>query len=198
MVIRDYVKPSSAGRGALDAWSPSLASLDVHLGSGPMNRAFFFLSKGSSRVAGDAAYASLLPGGMDGIGLDKAAQIWYRALTVYLTPSSRNQDARNAVLDAAIDLYGPGGPEARAVAAAFAAIGVGSAAAPAPPDATTLDLTATLAGPQLTLTATSPGNLQLHRLRHAPGLRQPGLPGRRLRAGAPGGPGRPQWRRRGG
>ena len=40
------------------------------------------------------------------MGRKKAEQIWYRALSVYMTSDSDYHDARQATLDAAADLYG--------------------------------------------------------------------------------------------
>jgi Zn-dependent metalloprotease len=42
------------------------------------------------------------------IGRGKLGQIYYRALTVYLTPNSDFSDARQAIVQSAIDLYGKG------------------------------------------------------------------------------------------
>jgi len=59
------------------------------------------------------------------IGREKTEQIYYRALTTYLTRSSQFIDCRNAVERAAKDLYGEG-TEASAVRTAFDAVGIGS------------------------------------------------------------------------
>jgi hypothetical protein len=88
---------------------------------------FFFLSQGASATAGDY-YSSYTPSGFAGIGVDKAAKIWYRALTVYLTSSSNYAAARTACLNAATDLYGASSAEYAAVQNAYGAINVGSPA----------------------------------------------------------------------
>jgi len=109
-----------------DAWYDGIGNLDIHNGNGPMNRAFYFLSQGSSPDPAsltDSPY--LTQGAMQGIGNDEAARIWYRALTVYLTMTSGYADAREAALRAAIDLYGAGSAEDVAVRRAFGAINVG-------------------------------------------------------------------------
>jgi Zn-dependent metalloprotease len=62
---------------------------------------------------------------MRGVGNDKALRIWWRTLSVYLTPRSRYRDARNGALRAAQDLYGKASPEWRAVSEAFQGINVG-------------------------------------------------------------------------
>jgi len=124
--LRYMYKPSLDG-GSKDAWSSTLGSLDVHYSSGPNNRMYFFLSQGASSTSSSNYYSSYTPSGFTGIGPAKAAQIWYRALTVYLTSSSKYTNARAACISAAKDLYGAGGAEEAAVWNAYAAINVGSA-----------------------------------------------------------------------
>ena len=123
--IRYLYKPSLDGFSP-DEWSPDLELMDVHFSSGPMNRAFFFLSQGASPKRGAATYSRRLPSGMKGIGNDKALRIWWRALSTYLTPRARYRDAVKAALRSAADLYGLGSPEQKAVRQAFAGINVGS------------------------------------------------------------------------
>ncbi|QSQ22164.1 M4 family metallopeptidase [Pyxidicoccus parkwayensis] len=123
--LRVMFKPSLDGASA-DAWFPGLGNIDVHFSSGPMNRAFFFLSQGAQPLVVGTDYSSTyLPEGMRGIGNDKAAAIWYRALTTYLFPSSNYLSARTGSLQAAADLFGAQSNEYRAVQNAFAAINVG-------------------------------------------------------------------------
>ncbi|MFN8011955.1 MAG: M4 family metallopeptidase [Holophagaceae bacterium] len=124
--LRYMYKPSKDG-GSPDAWSSSIGSLDVHYSSGPNNRMFYFLARGSSSSSSSDFYSSYLPGGMTGIGNDHAARIWYRALTTYLTSSSNYAAARAAAISAAKDLYGAGSAEEQAVWNAYAAINVGAA-----------------------------------------------------------------------
>jgi Zn-dependent metalloprotease len=120
--LRYMYKPSLDGFSP-DAWSPDLDYMDVHLSSGPMNRAFYFLSQGSSASRKDDSYSEYLPKGMCGIGNDKALRIWWRTLSTYLTPRSRYADARRGALRAAEDLYGKG-RETQAVRLAFHGIHV--------------------------------------------------------------------------
>ncbi len=124
--LRYMYKPSLDG-GSKDAWSSTLGSLDVHYSSGPNNRMYFFLSQGASSTSSSNYYSSYTPSGFTGIGPAKAAQIWYRALTVYLTSTSNYASARTAVINAAKDLYGAGGAEEAAAWNAYAAINVGAA-----------------------------------------------------------------------
>lgn len=58
------------------------------------------------------------------IGREKLGQIYYRALTVYLTSNSDFSDAREAVVQSAIDLYGEGSVEVAAANAGFDAVGI--------------------------------------------------------------------------
>ncbi|NED83620.1 M4 family peptidase, partial [Streptomyces sp. SID11233] len=59
-----------------------------------------------------------------GIGIDKAAQVWFKALSEYMTSTTDYADAREATLSAAGDLYGADSAEYQAVDAAWAAINV--------------------------------------------------------------------------
>ena len=58
------------------------------------------------------------------IGQDKLSDIWYRTLTSYLTSSSQFTDAANFTVQSAIDLYGAGSAEAKAVADAWTSVGL--------------------------------------------------------------------------
>ena len=60
---------------------------------------------------------------MQAVGNDKAGQIYYQALANYMTRNSQFGDARNAVEQAAVDLFGDG-TEAQAVRQAFDAVGI--------------------------------------------------------------------------
>jgi len=121
--MRFLYKPSKDGKSA-DAWSPTLQNLNVHYSSGPMNRAFYFLSQGATKTGETST--SFLPQGMTGIGNDKAAKIWFHALTNYMTPDTNYAGARIACIQAVRDLFPVSGPEEIAVWNAFAGINVGS------------------------------------------------------------------------
>ncbi|HLP30325.1 MAG TPA: M4 family metallopeptidase, partial [Geothrix sp.] len=122
--LRYMYKPSLDGSSP-NAWSSSLKRLDVHYSSGPMNRCFYFLSQGASNVSTSNFYSSYLPGGMTGIGNDKAARIVYKALTAYMTSSTNYAGAKTACLNAAVALgYPAGSVEYTAVVNAFKAINV--------------------------------------------------------------------------
>lgn len=111
--LRDMANPNNGGNSLGDrGWQPAhtneqyFGSLDeggVHINSGIVNKAFHLLA--------------------EAIGKAKAEQIYYRALTQYLTQSSQFVDARNAVVMSASDLYS--GTEADAARSAFSAVGIG-------------------------------------------------------------------------
>ena len=122
--IRYMYKPSKDGKSP-DAWSCDLEGLNVHRSSGPMNRCFFFLSHGASPEWASDYGSRYLPHGMAGLGNDRAARIWYRAMTTYLTSMDGYMEARLACIDAARDLYGAGSREEAAVWNAFRGIKVG-------------------------------------------------------------------------
>jgi thermolysin len=89
----------------------------VHINSGIPNHVFYLLAKG-----GPHAHIAGAP--VTGIGADKAAQIWYKALTTYMTSSTNFAGARTATLNAANALYGAGSTESLSVAQAWTACGI--------------------------------------------------------------------------
>ncbi|PPS81828.1 M4 family metallopeptidase [Streptomyces sp. MH60] len=125
--LRSMDRPSRDGSSA-DCWSTSLGDLDVHYSSGVANHFAYLLAEGSgARTVGGVAYDSPTCDGstVSGIGRDRLGDIWYRALTVYMTSSTDYAGARAATLRAAGDLYGADGAEYAAVGAAWSAVGVG-------------------------------------------------------------------------
>ena len=94
----------------------------VHYNSGVQNFWFYLLSVGGSGTNdnGDAFNVTQ-------IGMDAAAAVAYRNLTVYLSSSSQYEDAREGGIQAAIDLYGADSIEVIAVTNAWYAVGVGDA-----------------------------------------------------------------------
>jgi Zn-dependent metalloprotease len=124
--LRWLYRPSLDGASP-DIWSADLEDQDTHQASGPMNRCFFFLSQGSSPNAKSDYFTCLLMKGMEGIGNDKAARIWYRAMDHYLVSTSTYKDAREACIQSARDLYGADTSEEHAVWNAFRGIAVGPA-----------------------------------------------------------------------
>ena len=124
--LRYMYKPSLDG-SSKDVWSTSLKRLDVHYSSGPANHFFFLLSHGSQVDAFSGGIQSPMANGVTsvtGIGNDKAARIWFRALKTYFTSSTSYAGARTATLKAATDLYGASSVEYATVAKAWTAVNV--------------------------------------------------------------------------
>jgi Zn-dependent metalloprotease len=89
----------------------------VHINSGIPNHVFYLVAKGGT-------HAHIVGPTVTGIGADKAARIWYKALTTYMTSSTNFAGARTATLNAAASIYGVGSTEYTAVATAWTACGV--------------------------------------------------------------------------
>ncbi|MGW3041409.1 M4 family metallopeptidase [Kitasatospora sp. NPDC001159] len=124
--LRYMDQPSKDGQSA-DNWDPNVGNLDVHYSSGVANHFFYLLSEGSgAKTINGFNYNSPTADGstLAGIGRDKAAQIWYRALTTYFTSTTDYAGARAATLSAASDLYGANSAEYNAVAATWTAVNV--------------------------------------------------------------------------
>jgi Zn-dependent metalloprotease len=115
-------------------WSTTTKDVDVHFSSGVGNHFFFDLAEGTGNTKyGRSPICGSAPG-VVGIGRDKAARIWYRALDVYFTSNTSYVDtanpantARAYTLRAAQDLYGLCGTEYKAVRAAWTAVNVAGA-----------------------------------------------------------------------
>ncbi len=127
--LRFMRKPSRDLMSA-DHWYGGLDWLDVHYSSGPMNRCFYFLAQGASADPAAETYSSFIPTGMTGIGNDKAARIWFKAISEYMTSQATYEEAAGDVVSAAADLYGESSPEVAAVKKAFTAINVQVAGEP--------------------------------------------------------------------
>jgi len=127
--IRTMYQPSVDGRSA-DCWYLGVGLMDVHYSSGIANHFYYLLAQGTNPVNGPVSLTCKLSdrrvatgtGTLVGIGADKAEKIWYRALTVYMTSSTKYTGARAATLQAAADLFGVGSAEWAAVAAAWSAV----------------------------------------------------------------------------
>jgi Zn-dependent metalloprotease len=132
--LRDLKDPHNGGTPGSASWQPAKMSEfqqlsndqngdngGVHINSGIPNHAFY--------VAASS------------IGRNKAGQIWYRALTVYLTRTSQFIDARIATEKAATDLYGASSNELQAVKSAWDTVEVfeGGGTTPIPPSQITGD-----------------------------------------------------------
>jgi Zn-dependent metalloprotease len=93
----------------------------VHTNSGVQNFWFYLLVNGGTGMNDNGnAY------NISGIGMQKAAAIAYRNLSVYLTTSSNYAAARAGSIQSAIDLYGACSQEVMSVTNAWYAVGVGT------------------------------------------------------------------------
>lgn len=97
----------------------------VHSNSGVQNKWFYLLTVGGSGTNGIGNSYSV-----QGLGIDTAAAIAFRNLTVYLNQSSNFDDARYYSIQSAVDLYGPCSPQVKSVTDAWHAVGVGAAYVP--------------------------------------------------------------------
>ncbi|HEY9565026.1 MAG TPA: M4 family metallopeptidase [Nocardioides sp.] len=124
--FRRMDKPSADG-ASQDCWTSGTKNLDVHYSSGVGNHFFYLLAEGSgAKTIGGKSHSSPTCNNstIAGIGRDKAAKIWFRALTTYFTSGTTYAQARVGTLSAAKDLYGTGSTEYAAVAAAWSAVSV--------------------------------------------------------------------------
>lgn len=94
----------------------------VHTNSGVLNYWYYLVSIGGSGTNDNGDTYSVA-----GIGIDKASQIAYRMISVYLTSSSQYADARTFGIQSAADLFGAGSAEEIAVTNAWHAVGIGAA-----------------------------------------------------------------------
>ncbi|MET7368598.1 M4 family metallopeptidase [Streptomyces sp. NPDC005566] len=134
--LRYMDKPSKDG-ASKDYWYSGIGSVDVHYSSGPANHWFYLLSEGSgAKTVNGVSYNSPTSDGLPvtGIGRDKAAQIWFKALTTKFTSTTNYAAARTGTLAVAGELYGATSAEYTAVANAWAGIAVGSRPGGGDPD----------------------------------------------------------------
>jgi zinc metalloprotease ZmpA len=111
-----YMDNPGADGASPACWSSGIGSLDVHYSSGPNNHMFYLLANGGTSKCNSRV--------VTGIGRDKAARIWYKAISDYMTASTNYRGARTATLSAAAALYGSGSAEYTAVGSAYSAINV--------------------------------------------------------------------------
>ncbi|MEH6374753.1 M4 family metallopeptidase [Streptomyces sp. KLMMK] len=124
--LRYMDKPSKDGN-SVDSWYSGVGGKDVHYSSGVANHFFYLLSEGSgAKTINGVRYDSPTSDGskVTGIGRDKAAAIWYKALTSYMTSNTNYKAARTATLSAAGALYGTTSTEYKTVGAAWSAVNV--------------------------------------------------------------------------
>ncbi|MER5428528.1 M4 family metallopeptidase [Streptomyces sp. NPDC002588] len=121
-------KDASVKGTSQDYWTAQTKELDPHFSSGVANHFFYLLAEGSgSRTLDGVAYDSPTYDGkpVAALGLANATNVWYRALTRYMTSTTDYAGARTATLQAAADLFGTTSDAYEAVAGAWAAVNVG-------------------------------------------------------------------------
>lgn len=124
--LRYMDEPSKDG-DSLDYWDENAGDVDVHHSSGIANHFFFLLAEGSGeKEINGVKYNSPTADDstLEGIGIEKAEQIWFKALTEQMTSTTDYAAAREATTTAATDLYGKDSAEVKAVEAAWTAVSV--------------------------------------------------------------------------
>ncbi|KDN81995.1 M4 family metallopeptidase [Kitasatospora cheerisanensis] len=127
--MRRMDNPSVDGN-SLSCYSSGAGSVDVHYSSGIANHFFYLAAEGTgAKTIGGRSHNGTTCNNdtFTGIGRDKAAAVWYRALTTYMTSTTNYAGARTATLQAAADLYGANSQERYLVSKAWAAVSVGTA-----------------------------------------------------------------------
>jgi len=111
-----------------NCWNANTKNLDPHYSSGVGNHFYFLLAEGSGATSyGNSPTCN--GSTLTGLGRAKAQKIYYRALDVYYTSTTKyvdpgNNDARYFSLRAAADLYGACSIEYRTVQKAWSAVSV--------------------------------------------------------------------------
>ncbi|MFI9834502.1 M4 family metallopeptidase [Streptomyces sp. NPDC051913] len=121
-------KDASEKGTSQDYWTSGTHLLDPHFGAGVANHFFYLISEGSGhKTINGVHYDSPTYDGLpvSGIGLRNATNVWYRALTHYMTSTTDYAGARTATLQAAADLFGTTSDAYESVANAWAAVNVG-------------------------------------------------------------------------
>ncbi|MFV0127680.1 M4 family metallopeptidase [Streptomyces sp. HMX112] len=160
--LRYMDKPSKDG-SSKDYWYSGIGGVDVHYSSGPANHWFYLLSEGSgAKTVNGVNYDSPTSDGLPvtGIGRDKAALIWFKALTTKFNSTTNYAGARTGTVAVATELYGAGSAEVKAVEHAWAGINVGARPGGGePPVGKTFENTADVAIPDNGAAVTSSVNV---------------------------------------
>ncbi|WP_394840348.1 M4 family metallopeptidase [Pendulispora rubella] len=112
-----YMNDPALDDSSLDDYRDYVPGTDVHNSSGIANLAFYLLAQGGTHPRGKTTIH------VNGIGIEKAARIFYRANTSILTPRDEFEDAAVATEQAAAQL-GFSSDEVASVNAAWRAVGV--------------------------------------------------------------------------
>jgi len=130
--LRSFSNPNSFGQPdtylGTSWYTGSGDSGGVHYNSGVQNYWFYLLSTGGTGTNDNGDAYSVA-----NIGMEKAAAVAYRNLSVYLGVNSQYSDARDGAIQSAIDLYGEDSIEHQAVTNAWHAVGIGLAYGEVPP-----------------------------------------------------------------
>ncbi|NMO17856.1 peptidase [Pyxidicoccus fallax] len=110
---------------SLDYFPDYSSGVDVHYSSGIPNLAFYLLSQGGTHPRGKTTQV------VAGIGIEKAARIWYKANADILLPSSTFEQSKVATEQAAAQL-GYDAATIASVSNAWKAVGVGVPVPPPP------------------------------------------------------------------
>ncbi|HNW89828.1 MAG TPA: M4 family metallopeptidase [Bacteroidales bacterium] len=125
IVIRNLQDPNLSGNPDTylgDYWD---FAQEVHANSTVLSHWYYLICQGGSGTNdNNDAYS------VTGIGMDKASDIAFRMLTVYLTNTSDYMDSRFYAIISASDLYGFCSPEVASVTNAMYAVGIGDAYSP--------------------------------------------------------------------
>lgn len=137
--IRSMIDPNNMndpntylGSNWINTNTNSIDNYGVHTNSGVQNQMAYLLSVGGAGWNnGQTCHAAVNDGyfwSVQGIGIAATARIAYKALNDYLGTNSNYNDARNAWVHAAIELYGSCSFEAIQTGKAWYAVGIGSPA----------------------------------------------------------------------
>jgi Zn-dependent metalloprotease len=111
--------------GSANCWYSGVGNLNVHYSSGVGNHLFYLMAEGSgAKTINGLAYDSPTcdSSTVTGIGHEKAAAIWYQALTHHWVASTNYHSACTGLITSASELYGS--TEAAAVTAACHAVSI--------------------------------------------------------------------------
>ncbi|MCS6885963.1 MAG: M4 family metallopeptidase, partial [Blastocatellia bacterium] len=112
-----YMDDPTRDNYSIDHYSNYPRQTEVHGSSGIANNAFYlFVNGGTNRTSGRTVEG--------GVGMEKGAKIFYRALAYYMTPNTTFSQARQATIQAATDLYGANSVEVQKLREAWSAVGV--------------------------------------------------------------------------
>ena len=122
--FRDMSDPKAIGQPDTYQGQFWTNASSLHADSGVLAHWFYLLAQGSAST--DEINDLNNTFSITGIGLDKAADIVYRAQTLYFTPSTSYPEARSHMIQAAQDLFGATSQEAIEANNAWYAVGIGN------------------------------------------------------------------------